>query len=504
MVGPDYEPPEADLNLTWLSVADERVNAEPLRDSEWWKAFDDPVLNALTAEAYAQNLSLQAAAVRVLQSMAERGIAVGELFPQQQELNGFFARDKFSENPTPPTRYSETWSGGFDAAWELDFWGKIRRNIESADAILDANLASYDDVMVTLVSEVAATYVSIRTLQTQIRIAENNIELQEESFRLANARFTAGATSELDVAQARSSLDQTRALLPALQVLLKQEMYQLNLLLGTPPRDLMARLGEDRDIPTAPSSIAVGIPADLLRRRPDIRVAERRAAAESANIGIAAADLYPALSISGSIGLQSESSGDFFDSDSWTGSILPGFSWPLLNYGRLKNRVRAQDAVFQEAVLAYQNTVLAAAQEVESGLVAFLGNQEQVEYLATSVESARRSLELASIRYREGSSTFTRVLDAQGDLLVVEQAHAEARSRVATSLIATHKALGGGWGVRNGMEIVPDEVRSQMEERTDWGDMLDPEYPKGNDFLFLPRHDPSKITVEPSSESEGS
>ncbi len=504
MVGPDYERPEVEVNSSWLAMDDERVKKDPPRETQWWKTFNDPVLNGLTEEAYSQNLSLRVAAVRVLQSMAERGIAVGELFPQQQEVNGYFARDKFSENPSGPLRYGKTWSGSFDAAWELDFWGKLRRNIESADAVLDANLASYDDVMVTLVSEVALSYVQIRTVQAQIRITKANLEIQTESLRLTTSRFDAGATSELDVAQAKASLEQTKSLIPRQQVQLKQEMFQLNLLLGTAPQDLLARLGEEQDIPVAPTSIAVGIPADLLRRRPDIRVAERQAAAQSANIGIAAAQLYPAFSIGGSLGLQSDSSGDFFDSDSWTGSILPGFSWPLLNYGRLQNQVRAQDAVFQEAVLNYQNTVLAAAQEVESSIASFLGSQEEMRHLAASVESSRRSLELATIRYQEGSSTFTRVLDAQADLLTVEQAHAEAKSLIATSLIATHKALGGGWETRASMHIVPDSLRREMEDRSNWGDMLDPEYANGNDFLVIPRHNPSKVTGDAGSVQGGS
>jgi NodT family efflux transporter outer membrane factor (OMF) lipoprotein len=494
MVGPDYVRPDADVNQSWLDAQDPRVKPDPVEQVEWWRTFDDPLLDALVEEAYAQNLTLRQAAVRVVQAMAARGIAVGELFPQSQEVGGSYDRTKLSENIGEPIRYRSSWGIGFDAAWELDVWGKYRRNIESADASLDASLASYDDVMVSLVAEVAATYVELRTLQIRIRIALDNIEIQEESLRLAESRFRNGQTSELDVAQAESVLEQTRAAVPALRIDLQQAMYQLNFLLGSPPRDLLERLGEAGQIPTAPTEIAIGIPADLLRRRPDIRLAERQAAARSAQIGVAAADLYPSFFLSGSLGLQSDSSGDLFEGDSWTGSITPGFSWPILNYGRIKNNVRVQDAAFQATILDYQNAVLAAAQEVESGLAGFLGAQEQVEHLAASVDASRRSLELSTIQYREGSSTFTRVLNSQTQLRAVEESLATTQGQVAQNLIATYKALGGGWEIRRGVDILPEETRQEMEKRTDWGTMLEPDYVSGSD-LGIRRHDPSQGPV---------
>ena len=495
MVGPDYVRPDADVNQSWLQTEDPRVKTDQAYEIEWWKTFNDPVLDSLVEEAYAQNLSLRQAAVRVLQAMAERGIAVGQLFPQTQELNGSYGREKLSENPEPSSTYGSSWSVGFDATWELDVWGKFRRSIESADAGLDASLASYDNVMVSLVAEVAATYVELRTLQVRIEIADKNIKIQEESLQLAESRFRAGATSELDVAQATSVLEQTRAAVPALRIQRQQAMYQLNLLLGTPPRDLLERLGEPGGIPTASSEVAVGIPADLLRRRPDIRLAERQAAAQSAQIGVAEADLYPAFFVSGSLGLRSDSTGSLFDSDSWTGSIMPGFSWPILNYGRIKNNVRVQDAAFQAAILNYQSSVLTAAQEVESGLVAFLGTQEQVGYLQESVKASQRSLELATMRYREGSSTFTRVLNSQTQLRDVEESLAATQGQVSTSLIATYKALGGGWEIRQGMNILPQETKEEMENRTDWGNMLEPDHVSGSDLLIR-RHDPSRMPAD--------
>jgi NodT family efflux transporter outer membrane factor (OMF) lipoprotein len=492
MVGPDYVEPTVTVNEEWLEDEGVPAPTEPV-EAEWWKTFDDPVLDSLVEEARRQNLTLRAAAVRVIQAMAQRGITVGQLFPQSQTVGGGYARSKRSENPPRLNRYSSSWDLGFDASWELDVWGRYRRSIESSDAALDASLASYDDVMVSLVSEVAVTYVQIRTIQVRILIAEDNIRLQTESMRLANSRFTNGKTAQLDVYEATAALESTRATLPSLKAELREAIYRLNLLLGSPPRDLMDRLGETKSIPSASAAIAMGIPADLLRRRPDIRVAERRAAAQSAAIGIATADLYPAFRLSGSLGWAADDSGDLLEHDSWTGTWAPGFSWKVLNYGRIRNNIRVQDALFQEAVIAYRETVLNAAREVESSLVAFLGAREQVVHLEKSTAAAKRQYDLSMIQYKEGASSFTRVLDAQSQLRASQQSLAVTQGQVATNIIATYKALGGGWEIRQGMDILPEETREEMEKRTDWGNMLEPDYVSGRDLLLIPRHDPSKL-----------
>ena len=474
MLGPDYETPASTVNDAWLEAENKNIATTKDDAIEWWKTFNDPLLDSLIEEAYQENLTLRMAAVMVMRAAAQRGIAFGEIFPQTQNLNGAYDRTKFSETPTPPSRYQTRWNVGFDTTWELDFWGKFRRGIESADAELEASLATYDNVMVILISEVAATYTQIRTLQVQSKIAKDNVRIQEESLALAESRFKNGATSELDVAQASSALNQTRASVPALDIQLRQAMYQLSLLFSKPPTDLLHRLGDSGVIPSASQKVAIGIPADLLRRRPDIRVAERQAAALSALVGVAETQLYPAFFLSGSLGYQSDRSNNLFDVNSWTGSIMPGFSWPILNYGRLKNNVRVQDAEFQEAILNYQNTVLVAAYEVESGLVAFLGTQKEVAYLEKSQQAAKRSLKLSMIRYKEGSSTFTRVLNSQTQLRQVQQSLAKAKGQVTLNLIATYKALGGGWEIRQERDLLPASTRATMEQRTDWGDMLEP------------------------------
>ncbi len=472
-VGPNYETPASEVNAMWLEIDQDSITTTHEVEIRWWQTLNDPVLDELVEEAYAQNLTLRIAAVRLMQAVAQRGIAIGQLFPQAQTINANYARQRVSQNIPTPIEYASDWGVSFDATWEVDLWGKYRRLIESADAAVIASLASYDSVMVSLVSEVAVSYVNIRTLQERLQIAWENIDIQEQNVQLAQARFDAGATSELDVQQAIAAYEITRASAPALNALLEQELRRLNVLLGTPPEDLMQRLGLVGRIPEAPPVLAVGIPADLLRRRPDIRQAESVAAAQSAQIGVAKAELYPAFYISGSIGVESSQATNLFDAASWTGFVSPGISWPFLNYGRLTNNVRVQDAAFQATILQYQQTVLSAAAEVESSLSAFRGAREQSGHLAISAQAAARALELARIQYREGSSTFTRVLNSQANLRQAQETYAISRGQIVTSMIATYKALGGGWEIRQGQPILPDELREQMQERTNWGDMLD-------------------------------
>jgi NodT family efflux transporter outer membrane factor (OMF) lipoprotein len=495
-VGPDYVRPTAVVADDWVESADgERVEPEKAPPTEWWKVFGDPVLDGLVERAYAQNLPLRVAGVRVLQAMAARGIAVGGLFPQVQELSGDYTRAKASGNGPPVPSYSSTWRMGLDAAWELDFWGKFRRSIESSDAELDASLANYDAVVVSLVAEVALTYVEIRTLQLRIKIAEENVEQQERSLELAVDRFEAGSTSKLDPTQVRSLLAETRAAIPSLGLQLKQAAYRLSFLLGTTPGDILSELGNPLKIPAAPSSVAVGIPADLLRRRPDIRLAERQAAAQSARIGVAEAEMYPAFFLSGGIGFGASDPSDLLTGQSWTGSITPGFRWPIFNYGRLTNNVRVQDAEFQAAIINYRNAVLAAAGEVESGLAGFLGSQDREAHLREAVKQSQLALDLSQLQYAEGTADFQRVLDALTGLRAVQDAMVSARGDVAASLITTHKAMGGGWELRQGMDIVPEETRAEMAERTNWDDLLEPAAVEGTDYL-VPRHDPNREAVE--------
>jgi len=482
-VGPDFEKPEAPVADTWLNAEDRRVDTSSAVYEDWWKVFEDPVLSSLIDTAYQQNLSLQVAGLRVMEARAQLGIATGLKYPQSQSVGGGYAYSRSSINAPPLSnlpddvlqgvdRTSGAWSASFDAAWEADVWGKFRRGVEAADANLAASMLNYDAVLVTLTGDVAALYTSLRTLEERLSYARSNVDLQRQALDLANTRFKLGATSELDVQQASGLLYNTEALIPALQLSLERTRNTLSFLLGMPPSDLGQILGSAGKIPAAPESAAIGIPADLLRRRPDVRAAEMAAAAQSAAIGISQADLYPSFVLAGSIGVAGASFSDQFDSGATTGFITPFFKWNIFNYGRIKNNVRVQDARFEQAVTSYQNAALAAAREVQDGLQGFLRTREQVEYLENAVKATSRASELALVQYREGATDYTRVLNTQTSLLQQQDALTSARGQVVSNLVATYKALGGGWQLREGDSFVRPDTIETMEQRTDWGEIL--------------------------------
>ncbi len=490
-VGPDYVRPSASVSPGWIEKENPRIKSEPADLSAWWTVFQDPVLDRLIKLAYAQNLDLRITGIRILEARARLGIAVGNQYPQVQQARGGVARQEASENA------ANTLGGdvgywdyqvGFDAAWELDFWGKYRRAVEAGVADVEATIASYDNALVSLTAEVARVYVQLRTFQRRLAFARDNVKLQERGLQIANARFQGGVVTELDVQQAKSLLKDTQASIPRFAAGIRQAKNALAVLMGRLPYEIDAVLGQEiRAIPETPKAVAVGIPAELLRRRPDIRFAERTLAAQSPLIGVAKADLYPHFELFGSLGLHSSSArftkaggvngsnlGDLFDMDSIELFAGPSFTWDFLNYGRIRNQVRVEDARFQQLMVNYENTVLRAAQEVEDGLVAFLQTKEEVNYLAESVQAYERSVNLSQIQYREGLTDFQRVLDSQRFLTQEQDLLAETSGSEAQSLIAVYKALGGGWEMRQGKDFVPLETREQMEKRTDWGRLLTP------------------------------
>ena len=508
-VGPDYSRPRADVNDAWME-ASPAISAEPAEIREWWSTFEDPVLTGLVQEAYEQNLTLRAAGLRVLQARAARGLAVGEFFPQQQSIEGDYSTNRISRNDrnNPPFDDFETGGVSFDATWELDMWGKFRRNIRAADASLLATIADYDDVLVSLVAEVGLTYVAIRTSERRIELARANVAIQRRSLELTESRFRNGAVTQLDVTEARSTLADTQATVPNLESSLRTSKLSLCVLLGQTASELDDKLGGGSGIPLPPNRIVVGVPADLLRRRPDVRSAERAAAFQSEQIGIATSDLFPSIAISGSAGYEASNAGDLslsaddvFTGDSFVGSIGPTFSWPVLNYGRLKNNIRVQDAAFQQAAVTYQNTVLRAAAEVESALYAFLKAKEQLAFVTESAANSRRSLDLSTIQYKEGAVDFLRVDIAAGSVAEKEDTQASIEGLVAANLIGAYKALGGGWGLRVGNEFVPQATVEQMRKRTDWGNVLDPDYSTRRDLGFQRPGDTDETYIDPKVEA---
>ena len=483
MLGPDFTRPPAKVSQAWLEASDQRVKTEPVEYRNWWRLFDDPVLDQLIARAYRENLSLKIAGVRVLEARAQLGIAAGGLFPQTQQAFGSLQYNRVSER-APQALLSSNFNYrqfeiGLQAGWELDFWGKFRRAIESADASLLATIADHDNILVSLTADVANSYILIRTLEKRLDIARQNVETQKENLKIAEVRFRYGTGSQLDVEQAKTILNDTLASIPVLDTQLRQAKNALSVLLGLVPTDLADLLKGSLEIPVSPVQIVTGIPADLLRRRPDIRSAEHQAAAQCAQIGVAKAELYPAFSLTGNFGFLSSDVGNFKLSDmfqwrSRTAQTGPSIQWNILNYGRITNNVRVQDARFEQLLIAYQNAVLKAQQEVEDNLAAFLRAQDRAGFLAQSVEAAKKSLDLAVLQYQEGTKDFTTVLIAQQALLNEQDNLASTLGNISSSLVGVYRALGGGWEIREGEDLLPPEVKEEMRKRTHWGKLLAP------------------------------
>lgn len=478
-VGPEYVRPEVKVNESW-SVAHPQVTTQSATDSAWWKTFNDATLDRLIELAYSQNLSLRAAGVRIMEARAALGIAVGQQYPQLQAATAGATRISLSENLANSINFDRDfwdYQVGFDATWEADFWRKFGRAVKSQEAAYLGSVADYQDALVSLSAEVARTYATIRMYEVLIELGRRNVGVQEEGLRIAESRYRNGATSELDVVQATALLESTRATIPQLEASLAQAQNALSTLLGQPTGSTLALLGGPQVIPVPPAQVALSVPAEMLRRRPDVRGAEFTAIAQSERIGVAKADLYPHISLFGTIGFQTTSgssgsgaSTSLFDSSSLFYALGPRISWTFLDYGRTKNRVRVEDARFQQLIVGYQNTVLKAAQEVEDSLVAYLKAQEATVFHQNAANAARRSVELAFIQYREGAVDFQRVLDAQRSQLQEENNLASVHSAVATNLIALYKALGGGWETRSGQPFIPEGTRQEMQKRTNWGD----------------------------------
>lgn len=463
-VGPNYCQPDADVADQWIDADDPRISTNEEEQIRWWTVFRDEKLNGLIDEAYRQNLSLREAGCRVLEARAQLGIATGQLFPQSQNVTGGYSRDAFSRlapNTEPiQTAFSDQWNYGFNLSWELDFWGRFRRAIESNRATWTASIEDYDATLVTLLGDVASNYVQMRTVQERIACTEANVQLQRETLTITEARFRGGTTSELDVYQARSTLEQTQAQVAELEIQLRQVTNQLCILLGKPPEELLNRLGR-APIPTAPTDAVVGIPADLLRRRPDVRQAERLAAAQCAEIGVAEANFYPAFSINGTLGYSAQQFDNVFRPRAFNSSVGPSFHWDVLNYGRLQNDVRYQDAKFQELVFAYRQKVLNANREAENGLVTFLRAQRRTKHQATSVQQAQKAVVVVLAQYKAGTADFTRVTQVEQTLVQQQDVLAQARGEIATGLVQVYRALGGGWQIRlddQGTSGAPDAL----------------------------------------------
>ena len=474
VVGPKYVKPEVFVNEEWTANSDPRMVSTATPETAWWRVFNDPTLNQLVETSWKQNLPLQIAGLRIAESRAQLALAVGAKWPQTQAA---FANANIvglsgdSANVRNFDRNFVDYQVGFDAAWELDFWGRFK-NIERAEAArYFATVADYDTALVSITGEVARTYAIIRTIEVLINQAHQNVTLQEDGYRIAQSRFRHGATPELDVTQARTLLESTRTTIPQLEISLRQAQNALSTLLGQPTGTVQALLQTSQGIPTAPDNVAVSVPAELLRRRPDVRMAEFLTLEQSARIGIATADLYPRLSLGGTIGVAGASA-EGAGGASFFYTFGPRLYLPIFDYGRTRNRIRIEDARFQQSIISYQDTVLRAAQEVEDGLTGYVKSREAFGFAQNAADAARRSADIAFVQYREGAVDFQRVLEAMRALLQEENVLAQTRSDIAVNLIALYKALGGGWELHQGQPVISDTVRMEMENRTRWDDLL--------------------------------
>jgi NodT family efflux transporter outer membrane factor (OMF) lipoprotein len=445
-VGPDYEKPDIPEPARWSRELRGGLNAarpEPEELANWWMTLRDADLSDLMERAVAGNPDLKRALARIREARARRGIAQAGFFPAI-DATGSATVSRGSEDIGTGER-REFYAVGFDASWEIDIFGGVRRSVEAAQRDLEASQADYEDVLVSLLSEVALNYVEARTLQAQLQVAEENLQTQLETLQLTEWRFEAGLVSALDVEQARSNVENTRASLPRLRTGIEEAKNRLALLIGGFPGAVEKQFSQRKAIPETPLEVAVGVPAETLRRRPDIRRAERQLAAQTARVGVATADLYPRLFLPGSIGLEALATHHLFASSSRAWSLVSSVTWPVFRGGSIRQNIEAQNALQEQALQQYEATILAALEEVENALVAYAEEQERRQALAEATASARRAAELARDQYASGLIDFQSVLDSERSLLSAQDQFAQSQGQVTLNLISLYKSLGGGW-----------------------------------------------------------
>lgn len=457
-VGPDYVRPDTSLSTTWHSelkgglIAGE-MNPQTL--AAWWTTLNDPELSNLIDRAVLGNLDLKKARARVREARARRGIAKAGLFPTLNAAGS--ATRSYSSKDSGTDKSSETsdlYTASFDAGWEIDIFGGVRRSIEAAEADLDASQEDLRDVLVSLLAEVAVNYLDLRTFQSRLAIAEGNLEAQNETYQLTLWRYQAGLSDELSVQQARYNLENTRAQLPTLRTGLEEAMNRIAVLLGEQPGKVHSLLEQQVSIPVIPLKLAIGVPADVLRNRPDVRKAERELAAQSARIGVATADLYPKLTLSGSIGIETLSVSNLPTSQTWSLNVGPGITWAIFKAGAIRQNIEVQSALHEQALIKYEAAILSALEDVENALVAYAAEQNRRDDLREAVQAAQKAVELAKYKYQSGLTDFNNVLEAQRSLFTFQDQLAQSNRTVTSNLVRLYKALGGGW-----TSIVPDEKK---------------------------------------------
>lgn len=449
VVGPDYQSPDMEIPTAWNTVDDPALLPQSELVQQWWSLFNDPMLDRLIQTATENNRDLMFAIARVEEARANLGITRGEHWPQL-DAQGSSIRRETSDNGLSPGVEETVYAAGATAGWEIDLFGRIRRSVEAATADYQATAEDRTDVLISLYANVALTYLDIRTFQARLIAANANLESQWSVLELTRSRYRHGLATGLDVAQAERVLAGTEAEVPPLNIGLSQSVNALAVLLGQAPGSLAAELTRPGQIPLPPEKVTVGVPANLLRQRPDVRRAERQLASQTARIGVLKADLYPSFSLSGSLGYESIDAGDLFDADSRVLSFGPSLRWNIFSGGRIRQRVKAQDARTRQALFGYEQSVLNALREVENALVAYVEDRTRLSALGRSVTASRQSVKLATDLYKQGLVDFQQVLDAQRDQFSFENQLAAARGNSAANFVRLYAALGGGWDPQAG------------------------------------------------------
>jgi len=449
-VGPDYQPPKANVSAQqWTSPLTGGETNGPADLATWWKNFGDTNLDSLVTVAIQSNLTLRVAQAHVREARAERDVVSGSFWPSVG-TSGSYSRNRYGANSFPPLPAGtpldyNLYNAGFDAAWEIDIFGGTRRTIEAAGAEIGAAMFSQRDVLVSLLAEVARNYIAARAYQQRLAITLQNIQVQQEILNLTSNRFENGLTSDLDVQQAKALLTATEAEVPTLKTGFDQSVHHLAVLLGQPPGALMDEMSVEKPIPLTPPAVPVGLPSDLLQRRPDVQKSERELAAATARIGAAKADLFPKFSLTGFAGLESLSTANFFNYASRYWSAGPTVQWELFQAGSIRANVRVQNARQEQALDAYQQTVLDALEDAENALTAYAREQTRRESLSQSVQANEQALELSTQLYNNGLADFLHVLDSERSLYAAQDALVQSDQTVSLNLVQLYKALGGGW-----------------------------------------------------------
>lgn len=449
-VGSDYQsPPESLVPAQWQERQQAGLSSTNADLAQWWQRLGDPVLDELIARSAQGSLDLREAMARLREARALRGVSAADRFPTVDATASYERRGESDNTPLGSfVPDSGVYAVGFDATWELDVWGRVRRTVEAADADLAASIEDLRDVAVTVAAETAINYVELRAFQRRLAIARENVQRQQQTLDLVRGRFDAGLVGESDVAQARTNVESTRSRLPALEVGLRASQNRLAVLIGQAPGTLAELLDVVKPIPVPPLEVAVGMPADLLRRRADVRRSERQLAAEHARIGAAEGELYPQFSLNGNLGLAATEPGDLTDGASSLFGLGPSLRWNIFDAGRLRNRVSAQEARTEQAQLRWERTVLIALEEAENAMTAFVREQTRRGSLLEATSQAQRAVELARTQYREGLSDFQTVLVAERAVAELEDELSISESSIASDFVVLYKALGGGWEQR--------------------------------------------------------